>query len=194
MRGSTLGLCVGWALALLLNIQGSAQQGSAPQAVLDTYCITCHNQRLRTGGLALDGLDVNAPATNAETWEKVIAKLRAGSMPPPGRPRPDAATYRTVASWLENEIDRATALKPAHARTIAVHRLNRSEYNNAIRDLFSFDPASFDVKPLLPGEETADGSFDNVAEALSISTAHLDRYLPASRQATRLPTRPPPAT
>src|SRR5438132_11398666 len=163
MRSSTLGLSVGWVLALLLNIQSSAQQASAPQSVLDTYCITCHNQRLRTGGLALEGLDVTTPGANAETWERVIAKLRAGSMPPPGRPRPDAATYRSVASWLENEIDRATALKPVRARTIAVHRLNRAEYNNAIRDLFSFDPASFDVKPLLPGDETADGSFDNLA-------------------------------
>jgi len=194
MRVSALAPLVCFALASFLNMASSAQQASAPRAVLDTYCITCHNQRLRTGGLALDGLDVTTPATNAETWEKVIAKLRAGSMPPPGRPRPDAATYRTVASWLENEIDRATALKPAHARTIAVHRLNRSEYNNAIRDLFSFDPVSFDVKPLLPGDETADGSFDNVADALSISTAHLERYLSVARQVTRLATGLPPAS
>jgi len=195
MRGSTRGLCFGGLLAfLLINIEGSAQPVPAPRAVLDTYCITCHNQRLKTGGLALDAVDVTAPAANAETWEKVIAKLRAGSMPPPGRPRPDAATYRTVAGWLENEIDRAAAAKPPRGRTIAVHRLNRSEYNNAIRDLFAFDPVSFDVKPLLPGDETADGSFDNVAEALSISTAHLERYLSVARQVTRLATGLPPAS
>src|SRR5437870_10136144 len=148
MRGSTLGLCVGWALALLLDIQSSAQQASAPQAVLDTYCITCHNKRLRTGGLALDGLDVTAPGANAETWEKVIAKLRAGSMPPPGRPRPDAAAYHAVAGWLETEIDRAWIANPNPGRISAVHRLNRTEYGNAVRDLFALDPLSFDVKSL----------------------------------------------
>ncbi len=193
MRVSTLALFVCGALTVLIDIESAAQQASAPQAVLDTYCITCHNQRLRTGGLALDSLDVATPAAHAEVWEKVIAKLRAGSMPPAGRPRPDAATYRSVATWLENEIDRAAALKPTAGRTIAVHRLNRSEYNNAIRDLFAFDPISFDVKPLLPGDETADGSFDNVAEALSISTAHLERYLSVARQVTRLATGLPPA-
>jgi hypothetical protein len=193
MRASIPALVCGALAALLITIESAAQQASAPPTVLDTYCVTCHNERLRTGGLALDRLDVNTPAGNAEAWEKVIAKLRAGSMPPPGRPRPDAATYRSVASWLENEIDRAAAAKPARGRTIAVHRLNRSEYNNAIRDLFAFDPAGFDVKPLLPGDETADGGFDNVAEALSISTAHLERYLSVARQVTRLATGLPPA-
>src|SRR5262245_58811464 len=185
MRVSTLALIVCGALAAVLDIRGSAQ-ASPPQTVVDTYCVTCHNQRLHTGGLVLEGVDITKPADHAELWEKVIAKLRAGSMPPAGRPRPDAATYRRVAGWLEDEIDRAAALRPARSRTIAVHRLNRTEYNNAIRDLFAFDPASFDVKPLLPGDETADGSFDNVAEALSISTAHLERYLSVARQVTRL--------
>src|SRR5437870_186025 len=191
MRGSTLGLCVGWALALLLDIQSSAQQASAPQAVLDTYCITCHNKRLRTGGLALDGLDVTAPGANAETWERVIAKLRAGSMPPPGRPRPDNATYHAVASALERAVDREWAVKPDPGRIAAVHRLNRAEYNNAIRDLLAVD---LDVKPLLPGDETADGSFDNFADALSISTAHLERYMSVARQVTRLATGLPPSS
>src|SRR5258707_15446603 len=109
MRASIPALVCGALAALLITIESAAQQASAPPTVLDTYCITCHNERLRTGGLALDRLDVNTPAGNAEAWEKVIAKLRAGSMPPPGRPRPDAATYRSVASWLENEIDRAAA-------------------------------------------------------------------------------------
>src|SRR5262245_65480107 len=107
-------------------------------------------------------------------------------MPPAGRPRPDRATYRMLASFLENEIDRAWAASPGAGRAHAVHRLNRAEYNNAIRDLFAFDAASFDVKPLLPGDETADGSFDNFADALSISTAHLERYLSVARQVTRL--------
>ena len=161
----------------------------ASRAVLDKYCITCHNQKLRTAGLALDSLDVTDPIANAEVWEKVIAKLRAGSMPPPGRPRPDAATYHAVAMALETDIDRAWAANPKPGRISAVHRLNRAEYSNAIRDLFALD---FDVKPLLPGDETADGSFDNFGDVLSISTAHLERYLSVARQVTRLATGLPP--
>jgi len=167
-------------------------QTATPQTVIGTYCVSCHNQRLKTAGLALDTLDASQPAANAEVWERVIAKLRAGSMPPAGRPRPDAATYRTLATWLETEIDRAWAAHSTAGRTIAVHRLNRAEYNHAVRDLFAFDPASFDVTPLLPGDETADGSFDNFADALSISTAHLERYLSVARQVTRLATGLPP--
>ena len=157
--------------------------------MFDTYCVSCHNQRLRTAGFAIDNLDSAHPATNPEAWEKVIAKLRAGSMPPPGRPRPDPATYRAVASALEHDIDRAWLAKPNPGRINAVHRLNRTEYNNAIRDLFALD---VDVKPLLPGDETADGSFDNMADALSISTAHLERYMSVARQVTRLATGLPP--
>ena len=161
-----------------------------PRQFLDTYCVACHNQKLRTAGLALDNLDVTKAGANAEVWERVIAKLRAGSMPPPGSPRPDAATYHAVASSLENEIDRAWAASPNPGRISAVHRLNRAEYNNAIRDLFALD---LDVKPLLPGDETADGSFDNFADVLSISTAHLERYMSVARQVTRLATGLPPA-
>jgi hypothetical protein len=161
-----------------------------PRAFLDTYCITCHNQKLRTAGLTLDTLDVTRPGANAEVWERVIAKLRAGSMPPQGMPRADAATYRVIASTLENEIDRAWAASPNPGRIGAVQRLNRGEYNNAIRDLFALD---LDVKPLLPGDDTADGSFDNFADVLSISTAHLERYMSVARQVTRLATGLPPA-
>jgi Protein of unknown function (DUF1587)./Protein of unknown function (DUF1592)./Protein of unknown function (DUF1595)./Protein of unknown function (DUF1588)./Protein of unknown function (DUF1585). len=130
------------------------------------------------------------PGANAEVWENVIAKLRAGSMPPAGRPRPDAATYRAVASALENDIDRASAASPNPGRINAVHRLNRTEYQNAIRDLFALD---IDVRSLLPGDETADGSFDNFATSLSISTVHLERYMSVARQVTRLATGLPPA-
>ena len=159
--------------------------------MLDQYCVTCHNQKLHTAGLALDTLDVTRPGDHAEVWERVIAKLRAGSMPPAGRPRPDAAAYRASASWLETELDRAWAAAPNPGRIGAVHRLNRTEYNNAIRDLFALD---IDVTPLLPGDETADGSFDNFADSLSISTAHLERYLSVARQVTRLATGLPPAS
>src|SRR6185295_5092202 len=149
-----------------------------------------HNQRLHTAGLELDSLDLTTPGANTETWEKVIARLRAGSMPPPGVARPDKATYRAAASSMEHDIDRAWAANPNPGRISAVHRLNRAEYNHAIRDLFALD---LDVKPLLPGDETADGSFDNVADALSIATAHLERYMSIARQVTRLATGLPPA-
>jgi len=198
-RASILAVAsIGW-LASLSTVHISARQGqnggstaaAAPRAVLDQYCVTCHNQKLRTAGVVLDAVDVAKPGDHAELWERVIAKLRAGSMPPPGRPRPDAATYRAVASALETEIDRAWAANPNPGRIGAVHRLNRGEYNNAIRDLFALD---IDVKPLLPGDETADGSFDNFADSLSISTAHLERYLSVARQVTRLATGLPPAS
>src|SRR5438046_6611964 len=172
------------AVVLVISTALAATQNApSPRAVLDQYCITCHNEKLRTAGLALDKLDVMHPNSNAEIWERVIEKLRAGSMPPPGRPRPDTATYRAVATWLENEIDRAWAANPNPGRIGAVHRLNRSEYNNAIRDLFALD---LDLKALLPGDDTADGSFDNFADTLSVSTAHLERYMSVARQVTRL--------
>ena len=167
------------------------QDGTSTRAMVDRYCVSCHSAKLRTGGLDLESLDLTTPGPNAETWEKVIAKLRAGSMPPPGRPRPDRATYDAVASGLERDIDRAWDAKPNPGRIAAVHRLNRVEYNNAIRDLLGVD---VDVKPLLPGDETADGSFDNFADSLSISTAHLERYLSVARQVTRLAVGLPPSS
>src|SRR5437016_4883086 len=105
--------------------------GAANRAVAEKFCFGCHNQKLKTAGLALDALDFDHVSANAEIWEKVIGKLRAGSMPPPGRPRPDAATSRTLAVSLEQEIDRAWAVHPNPGRIVAVHRLNRAEYNNA---------------------------------------------------------------
>src|SRR5687767_9119068 len=97
----------GGILAVALWGSETTPPSSSPRVFLDTYCVTCHNQKLRTAGLALDNLDATKPHANAEVWERVIGKLRAGSMPPPGSPRPDAATYRAVATSLENEIDRA---------------------------------------------------------------------------------------
>jgi len=170
----------------------SAAPPTAPRAVFDRYCITCHNQKLRTAGLALDALDVTDPAANAGVWERVIEKLRAGSMPPPGRPRPDPDSYRAAASWLEDEIDRAWTAHPSPGRVPAVHRLNRTEYNNAVHDLLGLDRRTADVRSLLPGDDTADGSFDNLADVLTISTAHLERYLSVARQLTRLATGLPP--
>ena len=195
---------VGWVATTGWSVRTSGQSavGPAPpsastpsadiKAALDRYCVTCHNQRLKTAGLTLDTLNVAAPSAQADVWERVIAKLRARAMPPAGVPRPDAATYNAMASGLENEIDRAWRAAPNIGRVGAVHRLNRVEYNNAVRDLFALD---VDVTAKLPGDETADGSFDNFADVLTISTAHLERYLSVAREVTRLavglpPTRP----
>ena len=163
----------------------------APRAILDRYCIACHNDRLRTGGLSLDAATVDAgdPSRHPDVWERVIAKLRTGAMPPPGRPRPDLETYDAVASRLEADIDRAAAANPDPGRTSTVHRLNRTEYRNAVRDLLALD---LDVTPLLPGDETSDTGFDNNADVLSISTAQLERYLSAARTISRLATGLPP--
>ena len=161
------------------------------QAMLDRYCVACHNDRLRTAELSLDGVDAVHPEADPELWEKVIAKLRAASMPPPRRPRPDPADYAAAADYLEGAIDAAWAAAPRPGRGSAVHRLNRTEYANAVRDLFALD---VDVASLLPGDETADGSFDNFADVLTISRAHLERYLSVARQVTRLAVGlPPPA-
>ena len=152
-----------------------------PQAFLRNYCLNCHNQKVRTGGIALE-----SPGT--ETWERVLAKIHAESMPPPGLPRPAPAVYRSIAKAIENQIDHAKSSPPRPLS--ATHRLNRSEFNNAIRDLLKLD---IDIKPLLPGDETADGSFDNFANVLTISTTHLERYLSVARQVTRLAVGLPPA-
>lgn len=188
----SVGACVAATLAAAQPAAGqtaaaaaSPTAGPAVRAMLDAYCVVCHNERLQTAGLELESLDTANPGPHAEVWEKVVAKLRAGSMPPPGRPRPDAAISLSVAEALEGNLDRAWAANPNPGRIAAVHRLNRVEYNNAVRDLLAFDPRSFDVTSLLPGDETADGSFDNFAGSLSISTAHLERYLSVARQVTR---------
>src|SRR5262245_55981467 len=195
-RALICALVIGGSMGVVLSgSQSAAPQNpisntaAAPRAVLDKYCVTCHNQKLKTAGLTFDTLDVANPNAKTEIWERVIEKLRQGSMPPPGNPRPDLDTYRAVATWLENEIDRSWAASPNPGRIGAVHRLNRSEYNNVIRDLLALD---IDVKSLLPGDETADGSFDNFADSLSISTAHLERYLSVARQVTRLAVGLPP--
>jgi uncharacterized protein DUF1592/uncharacterized protein DUF1588/uncharacterized protein DUF1585/uncharacterized protein DUF1587 len=189
----------GWMAAALSTVQTSAPQGVGAdfkvgpvdiRATLDKYCVTCHSERLHTAGVVLEGIDVANPAAHADLWERVITKLHARSMPPAGLPRPDAAAYDAMAGSLEAAIDRAWAANPNPGRIAAVHRLNRVEYNNAVRDLFALD---VDVTSKLPGDETADGSFDNFADVLSISTAHLERYLSVGRQVTRLAVGLPPA-
>jgi Protein of unknown function (DUF1592)/Protein of unknown function (DUF1588)/Protein of unknown function (DUF1585)/Protein of unknown function (DUF1587)/Protein of unknown function (DUF1595)/Planctomycete cytochrome C len=180
-------------IAPIAPIAPLAPVTSVAPSLITKYCISCHNERTRTGGLALDRLDAANPGAHAQIWESVVEKLRAASMPPPGRPRPDAATYLAAADELERTLDRAWIARPDPGRIGAVHRLNRTEYSNAIRDLFGLDPRGLDVAAQLPGDETADGSFDNFADVLSISTAHLERYLSVARQVTRRATALPPS-
>jgi hypothetical protein len=143
------------------------------RALLDKYCVTCHNQRLKTGGLTLDNIDLSKVPAQAEVWEKVIGKLRSGTMPPAGLPRPDAASYKNLASWLETQIDQAS--DPYAGRPI-LHRLNRAEYANAVRDLLALD---IDAGSLLPPDDSAFG-FDNVSDALGVSPSLQEHYLDAA--------------
>ena len=197
-RAAALALLVGVSLSLSdIGVQtapGRPQPAPAAgaadtRAMLDRYCVGCHNERLLTGGLALDTIDAATPATNTAVWERVIQKLRAGTMPPPGRQRPAAATYHAVAAGLETAIDHAAATSPNPGRNSTIHRLNRTEYRHAVRDLLGLE---IDVTALLPGDETSDTGFDNNADVLSISTAQLERYLSAARHITRLATALPP--
>ena len=154
----------------------AATAGSAEyRAVLNRYCTTCHNDRLQTAGLTLESLDMVHVGAGAETWEKVIRKLRAREMPPPRRPRPDDATYVEFVDWIETELDRAAAadLNPG---TETVHRLNRTEYTNAIRDLLALE---IDGRELLPADDLSYG-FDNIADVLSLSPSLLERYMLAA--------------
>jgi mono/diheme cytochrome c family protein len=160
---------------------------SATQQVLQRYCISCHNARLRTGSLALDGVDLQDIGAHQQTWEKVVTKLRTAAMPPAGRPRPDAATYDRVASWLETELDRIAAARPNPGVRPPLHRLNRTEYKNAARDLLALDdlPREMEIDVLLPADDASYG-FDNIADALGTSPTLVERYLSAAQKISRL--------
>ena len=158
--------------------------GAEQRALLDRYCVTCHNDRLRTGGLTLDAdaVDVTDVAAHAEVWERVVRKLRAGAMPPRPRPRPEPAAYAGFRSWLEAELDSAAAADPNPGRTETFHRLSRTEYRNAVRDLLALE---VEVDELLPADDTSYG-FDNIAGVLGVSPTLMDRYLAAARKVSRL--------
>jgi len=153
---------------------------AAQSAVLNQYCVGCHSDKLKTGGLTLQGADLNNVAARAETWENVIRKLRTRSMPPQGVPHPDAATINNLASYLETSLDRAAEARPnpGHA---AMHRLNRAEYANAIHDLLALD---VDSTAMLPPDDEASG-FDNIADVLRMSPSLMERYLSASWNISR---------
>ena len=191
LRMLTCGLGLVLAIAAISEAAppSTAAQTDAQRALLDRYCITCHNQQLRTGGLLLDQVDVEHVGEAAEVWERVVRKLRAGQMPPPGRPRPERAAYDGFATWLATELDRAAAARPNPGRPV-VRRLNRLEYTNAIRELLALE---IDGRALLPTDESGYG-FDNIGDVLSFSPGLLERYMSAARKISRLaigdPTRP----
>jgi histone H3/H4 len=151
------------------------------RTVLDRYCGACHNEKTRTAGLVLTHLDLGNVSNGASAWEKVANKLRTGAMPPAGMPRPDQATYDSLTAYLETALDRAAAVKPQPGR-VAVHRLNRAEYANAVRDLLGLD---IDGASLLPVDDSGYG-FDNIADVLSLSPTLLERYMSAARKVSRL--------
>ncbi len=161
---------------------GSARTEAADnRALLNKYCIGCHNQKTKTGNLALDTIDTGKVSANAEIWEKVARKLRGGLMPPVGMPKPDKAAVAAFVSSIETTIDRDATAAPDPGRP-AVHRLNRAEYANAIRDLLDLE---IDSKGLLPGDDAGYG-FDNIGDVLTMSPGLLDRYMAASRKIARL--------
>jgi hypothetical protein len=161
-----------WAIATLAQ----AQPANTNRALVDRYCVGCHNQRLKTAKLELDVLDLSHPEKNALTWERAIRKLRGGMMPPPGAPKPTAVEVNTLATYLEDSLDKAGTANP-NPGSVRIHRLNRAEYANAARDLFGID---IDSAALLPTDDISDG-FDNIAQALKVSPSFLDQYILAAR-------------
>jgi hypothetical protein len=161
-----------------LGLRLGAQAPQPARPVIDRYCLGCHNARTKAGDLVLDLAELDALPAHSQTWEKVVKKLRSGTMPPAGAPRPDAASYNAAASWLEARLDTA----PAFAARPALHRLNRVEYANTIRDLLHLD---LDVNALLPPDDSAFG-FDNGAEVLGVSPALQEQYLAAASKVAAL--------
>jgi mono/diheme cytochrome c family protein len=174
-------LWIGAALAILplVSAQAAVQTAVTPaanQELINQYCVTCHNQTAKTGGLALDTLNLANVGKDAKIWEEAVRKLRAGMMPPPGARQPEKAAVKSLVSWLETSLDRAGAATPSPGR-VALHRMNRAEYANAVQDLFGL---KVDATTLLPEDDLADG-FDNIASVLKVSPSFLDQYISAAR-------------
>ena len=168
-------------LPLSAQAQPAAPDVTAQRALVDKYCVTCHNAKAMTGNLALDKLDLAHLGDHAEIGEKMVRKLRAGMMPPSGMPRPDAATVEGLATWLEKELDRSAA-SATYVPPPGIHRLNRTEYTNAVRDVLGLE---VDASKFLPPDDSTRG-FDNIAGALTLSPALMEAYLSAAGKISRL--------
>ena len=155
--------------------------------VLREYCVGCHNERTKTAGFVMDPASLDDVGRHPEVWEKVVKKLRTRAMPPPGARRPDEKTYDAVASRLEGELDRAAAARPQLGSVPLAHRLSRTEYGHAVRDLLALDalPREVGIDLLLPPDNVSSG-FDNLADLLFVSPSTMERYLDAARKISRL--------
>jgi hypothetical protein len=174
---------IGTGVLLFAALVPASQAEVSPaeqRALLNQYCVVCHNDKLKTANLSLQSADINSVGNHPEIWEPVIRKMRAGMMPPPGMPRPSLAKYEQLRDWLEAEIDRKAAVHP-NPGSVVLHRLNRTEYANAIRDLLDLQ---VDVNTLLPSDDSARG-FDNVAGSLTISPTLLEAYTNAAARISR---------
>src|SRR5688572_21947784 len=165
--------------------QGNSSAAASPAAItqqkalIDQYCVSCHNQKTKTAGLALDTLDLTKLPEHAEIWEKAIMKLRGHLMPPPNARQPEPAATQSLISWLETTLDQAAARSP-NPGSISLHRLNRAEYAASIKEIFDID---VDGSALLPADDISDG-FDNIANVLKVSPSFLDQYITAARVVT----------
>jgi len=189
--GCRFGALVAWAVTLLAAClpasgQTPAAPATAPQfrAVVNQYCLTCHNERLKTAGMVLEGRNFENPSEDAPVWEKVIRKLQTRQMPPAGMPRPEPAVYDAFASYLVTSLDRSAAAQPNPGRP-ALHRMNRTEYANAIRDLLALDGDAIDIGSLLPADDAGYG-FDNIGDVLTVSPMLMEGYMTAARKIARL--------
>ena len=164
----------------LAAAQPAAGLADPHRALLNTYCVTCHNARLKTGGLALDGLNLEAAPADAQIWEKALRKMRGRLMPPPGAPQPSQKEIDSFAAWMENTLD--TQARGPRAGYVPVQRLNRTEYAAAVKSLVGVE---VNAKDILPEDIQVDG-FDNIAAALTVSPSFVDQYISAARQVARL--------
>jgi mono/diheme cytochrome c family protein len=195
-RSRALWILISLALCGSLLLAGARQQAqrtttpaAAPaastatgayRALLDQYCVGCHNQRSKTAGLMFDQMDLADVAKHGDVWEKAIRKLRGGLMPPPGNRQPDRANVDSFVGWLETTLDQAAAKAP-NPGGVTLHRLNRAEYANSIREFFGID---IDAAAYLPADDVSDG-FDNIANVLKVSPSFLDQYITAARAVTK---------
>ena len=178
-RSAVLVACMAWHMGWPQAAWAQSSGGNG--RLVEQYCVTCHNDRQKTAGLSLQGVDPTAPSSHPDLWEKVVRKVSAGAMPPAGVPRPDQAALDGLVGGLTAELDRRAALRPNPGRPV-LHRLNRAEYGNAVRDLLALQ---VDASTLLPPDQLSHG-FDNIADALTVSPALLERYLAAAERVSAL--------
>jgi mono/diheme cytochrome c family protein len=184
-------------VALVGAVDASAQQAApkatAPstaaatadkRALLDKYCVGCHNARVQNGKMRLDNADIATVGEHGEIWERVVRKIRGGVMPPPGAPRPEKVAYEGFASWLESQLDAAAVKQPNPGRTQSLHRLNRTEYGNIVRDVLGME---MDFTELLPIDDSGGGesAFDNIASSLRLTQTLLEQYLSVAAKVSR---------